>query len=114
MEATFSLIGWMDHLRRLAPIHGVVHVGAGSGILASRFEDWGVPHLVLIDAEDAYAGQLSALTATQPHWSAHAALVSDVEQELDYYVASNPSENGVIPPDRLTGFWKNLQVKGQR
>jgi hypothetical protein len=113
MEATTSLTGWLNHLRSLAPIQGLVLVGAGSGALASRFKEWGVSKLVLVDADEASTGRLSALAASEPGWSVHAALVSEVEQETDYFLASNPNENGLIPPDRLTGFWKNLQVRGQ-
>jgi hypothetical protein len=106
--------GWIDFLRDLFPVVGVVHVGAGSGSVAARYAEWAVPKAILIEAEEALHAKL--MSAAQPHsgWSAHAMLVGESEADTDFFVATNPNESGMLRPDKLTGIWRNLRTCEQR
>jgi FkbM family methyltransferase len=114
MQAINSLTEWLDHLRRLDVPQGVVHVGAGNGASSLGLKEWGVEHLVLIEADDALHGKLLQLASSQPGWSAHAAVLHDADGEADFYLASNPNENGLIAPDALRALWANIQVRDRR
>ena len=112
MSVTLSLQNWVDALRSLAPIAGLVHVGASVG-QAVIYAEWGVPSAVLIEADEGCRDKLAAVAAAHHGWSAHAALLSDREGDLDFYVATNPNENGVVQPERFASLWRNLRTKEQ-
>lgn len=114
MQVTLPLQNWIEHLRCLTPVTGMVHVGAGAGQDAVRYADWGVPSAVLVEAEGSYHDKLAAVASAHPGWSAHTALLSDREEEKNFYLATNPNENGVLPPETLTSLWRNLKTKEQR
>lgn len=114
MQTTLSLQSWLDHLRLLNPVTGVVHVGAGVGRAVDRYMDWGVPSAVLIEADESCHENLTAVAFGHPGWSVHTALLSDQEEEKDFYLASNSNENGILPPECLTSLWRNLKTKEQR
>jgi FkbM family methyltransferase len=96
------------------PIAGIVHVGAGAGLTTSCYADWEVESVVLIEAEEGLHDRLAAIAQKHPRWSAYIALVSDSEEEKDFYLADNPNESGVLAPERLAGFWRNLKTEEQR
>ena len=113
MDTDISMQSWLDHLRRLSPPTGVVHVGAGNGTAARRYADWGVTTALFIEAEEELHDKLNAAIAGRSNWSAHMALVSAKEGTSDYYRASNPNENGVLVPESLSGLWRNLKTCDQ-
>ncbi len=113
MQATPSLQSWLDHLRSLAPVTGLAHVGAGTGQDAARYANWNIPSVVFIEADENCHDKLAAAISGHPGWSIHIALLSDKEQEKDFYLASNPNENGVLPPESLASLWRNLKTKEQ-
>ena len=108
------LQGWLDHLRSIFPIKALVHVGAGNGQRAKRYAEWDVPFALLIEAEEGLYKQLATIAQKQKRWSAHNELISDKECEQTFFLASNPNEHGVIPPENLTCLWRNLKSKEQR
>jgi hypothetical protein len=114
MQATLPMQSWLDYLRYLIPVTGVVHVGAGTGQDAVRYAHWNVPFTVLIEAEESYHDKLSAVASGIPGCTVHTALLSDREEEMDFYLATNPNENGVLPPEILAGLWRNLKTKEHR
>lgn len=114
MQTTLSLQSWLDHLRLLNPVTGVVHVGAGVGQAADRYVGWGVLSAVLIEADESCHDTLAAVASGRPGWSVHTALLSDQVEEKDFYLASNPNENGILPPECLSSLWRNLKTKEQR
>lgn len=114
MQVTPSLQSWLEHLRLLTPITGLVHVGAGTGQAIGHYAEWGVPSAVLIEAEASCHDKLAAAASGHPGWSAHTALLSDQVEERDFYLASNPNENSILPPEGLTSLWRNLKTKEQR
>lgn len=114
MQTSFFLQGWLDHLRLLTPVTGVVHVGAGTGREAERYADWGVHSAVLIEADESCHDKLATVAFGRLGWSTHTALLSDREEEKDFYLASNPNENSVLAPESLASLWRNLKAKEQR
>jgi hypothetical protein len=114
MNKKLSLQSWLDHLRWIAPMTGVVHVGAGVGAATTRYAEWEIPLVVLVEADERHHDKLNAAVQGRAGWSAHVALVSDTEGGKDFYVASNPNESGVLSPERLSGIWPNLKAKEQR
>ncbi len=111
MLSNKSLHGWMDHLRVIYPIEALVHVGAGNGYIVSSYAEWGISCALLIEAEEALYKQLASAVEKQPGWIAHNALISDQVGDKTFFLASNPNENGVIPPENLSNLWRNLKTK---
>jgi hypothetical protein len=114
MQVINSMARWLDHLRSLDMVQGVVHVGPGNGTSSLCFKEWGVERLVLIEADEALHSKLLQLTLGQAGWSAHAAVLHDEDGEAEFYLASNPNENGLIAPEALRALWANLQVRERR
>jgi DNA repair exonuclease SbcCD ATPase subunit len=114
MYINLSLDVWMDFLQVLVPAEGVVHVGAGSGHAAVRYADWGIDTAIFIEADENFQDKLTATLHGHSGWNMHTALVSDTEEEMDFFVASNPNESGVLRPELFAGFWQNLGTREQR
>ena len=114
MSENLSLQDWMEQGKALLPITGVVHVGAGGIQTVSHYANWGVSTAVLVEAEEDLHSKLAAFAQQHAGWSVQLALLSDHEGEMDFYLASNPRESGVLPPSSLTGLWKNLKTREQR
>ncbi|MBK8384842.1 MAG: hypothetical protein IPL11_03900 [Candidatus Accumulibacter sp.] len=110
MQKSFSFSDWLEHVRYLMPISGVVHVGAGGGMDALQYATWAVPQAVLIEADETLAGRLTAAIEDHPAWSAHTAFISDGDRRATFHIASNPNESGSIKPESLAKFWRNLRT----
>lgn len=114
MQSTLPLQSWLEHLRLLLPLGVAVHVGAGTGKTLSRYEEWDIRSVILIDADEGCYDKLVVVASRHRNWSAHRALLGEREEEIDFHLVSNPNENSVLPPERLAGLWRNLKVKEQR
>jgi hypothetical protein len=114
MQMTFSFQNWIEHIRHLMPISGIVHVGAGVGRETVHYADWLVSSAVFIEADEAYAEKLAAVLHGHSGWTSHITLISDSEGEKDFYLATNPSESGVLKPENLSRFWRNLKTRESR
>lgn len=114
IQMTSSFENWLDCLRQLIPINGVVHVGAGVGGAALLYADWAVPAAVFVEANETLATRLSAVISGRSGWTSHTALLSDRDGEADFYLATNPSESGLLPPESLSRFWRNLKTREAR
>ncbi|MCB1944109.1 MAG: hypothetical protein KDI53_19015, partial [Candidatus Accumulibacter sp.] len=114
MHTTFSFSDWLEHVRCLLPISGVVHVGAGGGLDSLRYANWNVAQAVLIEADEMLADRLVETVKEHPSWSAHSAFISDGDGEATFYVASNANESGALKPETLTRFWRNLRTIEER
>jgi hypothetical protein len=104
-------------LRKLAPPHAILHIGAGSGIgEMGQWRQWDVPHALIVDAEARRLDWAEALCAKQPGWHTQSAVLTDSAVEIDYHQASNPEEDGLLPPEQLAPLWPNLRTteKGLR
>ena len=114
MQITFTFQGWIEHIRHLLPISGIVHVGAGVGRDSVQYASWSVPSVMFIEADETHAEKLAAALHGHPGWTSHIALMSDSEGEKDFYMATNPGESGVLRPENLSRFWRNLKTKELR
>lgn len=114
MQKTFSFPDWLDYLRRLMPISGLVHVGAGAGMDSVRYAKWSVPRAALIEADDALANKLAVAIKDYPTWSSHAAFLGDKEGESTFYLASHANESGALKPEDLGRIWRNLRTVEER
>lgn len=114
MHDTLTLQSWLDHLRTLYPVKGLVHVGAGSGHTADRYAEWDVPSAVFIEAEEMLHEKFVASINGRRGWSVHHALLSSEAGPRTFYLASNPSESGLVSPDDLTFLWRNLKTEEKR
>lgn len=114
MHNTLTLQSWLDHLRALYPVKGLVHVGAGSGHAADRYAEWDIPSAVFIEAEEKLHEKLVASVNGRRGWSVHRALLSSEAGPRTFYLASNPKESGLVSPDDLTFLWRNLKTEEER
>ena len=114
MQKTFSFPDWLDYLRRLMPISGLVHVGAGAGMDSVRYAKWSVPRAALIEADDALANKLAVAIKDYPTWSSHTAFLGDKEGESTFYLASHANESGALKPEDLGRIWRNLRTVEER
>ena len=114
MQKIMVLQNWFNQLRRLYPITGVVHVGAGSGFVLARYVEWGVSNGALIEAEESLQSKLELKMQGLPGWKSYCALASDSDDVKSYYLATNPNENGVLQPESLAHLWRNLRTRDRR
>jgi hypothetical protein len=114
MRTNLSLEGWLDHLRVLEPVLGVVHVGAGIGRAADRYADWGVDTAIFVEANEDFYDKLVATLRGHDNWTVHTTLVSNRAVDMDFFVASNPNESGVLRPEVFAGLWRNLKTRERR
>lgn len=102
----------LQALRALYPPQCVVHVGIGQGIgELVEWRNWAdLPAAVLIDSDD-----------TRLHWARHGVpntwrvlhttLAATAGKHV-YYRASNPQEDGLVPPEQLKPWWPQLTTLG--
>ena len=105
---------WLDHLRILYPIRGVLHVGAGTGASACLYEEWGVSKVAYIEADKSRLARLTDAIKNHAGWTAHGELLSDRSCETIFYRASNLNESGMLVPEELSPLWRNLKSLEQQ
>jgi hypothetical protein len=104
---------WLDRVRDLYPTDGIIIVGAGGGADAIMYAGTDCSDAVLIDANEINASKLSDFAGSHKGWSIHSAVVLDESREVDFHIASNPSESSVLSPTTLVPLWRNLAVRQQ-
>ncbi|TNC97321.1 MAG: hypothetical protein FD118_4113, partial [Rhodocyclaceae bacterium] len=98
-------------LQKLAPPQTIIHIGAGTGNgEMHQWQQWAVPHAVIIDTDPVRLEWTKPLIAENPGWHILSAVLADAEGETDYYRATNPEEDGLIPAERLSALWPNLHT----
>jgi hypothetical protein len=94
-------------LRALLPADCVIHVGAGRGLgEIHAWHDWGIKRAWLIDADQdrmAWANKAQA----SGNWQVFAAVLADKAGPVEFHQASNPTEDGLLPPEQLRAQWAN-------
>lgn len=103
------LNNWLPQLRILMPPQGLVHVGAGNGADLPDYAQWSLNHLVLVEADEQSAKDLTKLAAQHPGWQVQHALVAEAAVRSLFHVASNPRESGLLKADVQRPLWRNLQ-----
>ena len=97
-------------LRKLFPISGLIHIGAGTGSATSVYKEWGIPNALLVEADPHLLSQLKRKTMGIEGWFSLQAVVSDQATQASFYQCNNPHEHGLIEPEKLTTFWRNLKT----
>ena len=97
-------------LRKLFPISGLIHIGAGTGAVTSVYKEWGIPNALLVEADPHLFSQLESKTAGVEGWCSLQAVVSEQATQASFYQSNNPHEHGLIEPEKLTAFWRNLKT----
>ena len=101
-------------LQKLVPPQAIIHIGAGDGYgEMHQWRQWDVSHALIIDANEDRLEWARPLITENSGWHAVSAVLSDNEGEIDYYQASNPEEDGLISPQRLSSLWPNLRTTDQ-
>ena len=101
---------YLEFLRKLHPPQNVVDVGFGQGMgLMHLWRDWDVEKALLIDLAETPPRWIENAVIDHPDWNYVTALVADESQEISCFVASNPSENGLIDPADLSRYWPHLK-----
>jgi hypothetical protein len=104
-----------EFLRLVAPPQVVIHIGAGSGKgELHQWRQWQVPCAVLIEADEARLDWANSSLAENPQWHTACAVLSDVNAEADFFIASNPAEDGLIAAEQLRVLWPNLSTQEQQ
>ena len=93
------------------PPQAIIHIGAGTGIGDMHlWKRWSVQYALIIDADPARLDWVESLAAENPAWQVRAVVLSDGNNEVDYYRASNPDQDGLISPKKLAVLWPNLHT----
>jgi len=114
MQRNNAIELWVEHLNLLAPVQGLIHVGAGGSVANTFYAEWPLKQVLLLEAEESSAAKLSHATQHRSGWVVSNTLISSKLGSCDFYVASNHNESGLIPPELLTPLWKNLKTKEVR
>ncbi len=106
-------------LRAMYPPKTVVHVGWGNGLGdLTQWTGWQVPYSFVIEAEEnkVAACKSQALSLIQDSgqastsWQTIHATLAAQSCDQNYFLASNPSESGLLSPDSLQHAWPHLQT----
>ena len=100
----------LNALKVFVPPQQVIHVGLSQTSQASAWVSWPINEAWLIDADpnalDRFASGLHVDTIRHLHQG----IVADRSGAVNFYVASNPSENGLVDPNQLRMVWSSLAL----
>lgn len=101
----------LQALRALYPPRCVVHVGVGQGTgELAAWRQWpDLPRAVLIDADGT---RIAWARQGQSSWQVLHATVAASAATHPYHRASNPQEDGLLPPELLKPWWPQLTALG--
>lgn len=105
---------WLNALAVVQQPTRFVHIGIGNGNgESSVWTQWSFTKALAIDAEPINADVLN----TNPQFDAvidlRSNVIAETEGRFTYFVASNPSENGLIDPSLLRMVWPSLSLSHQ-
>lgn len=104
-------LSFSDFLRQTFPPTSLVHVGAGMGVgEMHKWRQWQVPRAWIIDADADQLVWAEQLVPANPGWTVCAATLAEADGNVDFFHASNPSESGVVPVDKLNAIWPTLRL----
>ncbi len=104
-----------EFLRLIAPPQAVIHIGAGNGKgELHQWRQWQVPYALLIEADEAKLDWANSSLAENPHWQTATVVLSNENAEADFFIASNPAEDGLIAAEHLRALWPNLTTQAQQ
>ncbi|WP_207226405.1 hypothetical protein, partial [Corticibacter populi] len=114
-----NIPSWLEHLKLLMPPQGALLVGAGTGNdnWIRLFRQWPQLHVTLVEADARQFARLQqsvGLLAHEGNWQLIHGVVAPQHEDTVFYLASNASESGLLPPEALRPFWANLHTQEQQ
>jgi hypothetical protein len=106
-------LDWPQRLALIAPPEGLACVGFGGEAGTASLLAAQVSRAVLIEAQPDMVRRALGLLADRPAWQVREAVLSDMNAEGVFYLASNPVESSLLAPESLTGLWKNIRSRKQ-
>lgn len=102
-------------LQSLFPPQAVILVGVSRS--QPHLFDWPsvrADNILLVDAApEALANTRQSLPKTTA-WQMRSAVLADHAGEAGFFTASNPGEDGLVPPQQLAELWPNLRTTAER
>lgn len=97
-------------LQNILPPNTIICVGAGEYL--GEIYKWNTSELATVIAINADKIQFPDANTRQHKYVLHEfqLVVAAIEEEAEYFIASNPDENGLISPDILCSIWPNLRT----
>ena len=95
----------------MLPAQGLLHIGAGLPSPGAWYQQWGLPTIDWIDANEQRHHLLAKHAlhhAGEGHRQSHHALLGAACAQAQYYVLSNLQESGLIDAAALTALWPNI------
>ena len=110
MKSTNQHHSWLACMWHLYPPRALAHIGAGHGPSVIPYVDWGVEHVLLVDADSNACHQLAKNYSTRRNWQVKEALIAPGGEMPAFHVANSPAESGLLYPEHLREFWPNLRT----
>ena len=96
-------------LRHTLPPQAIIHIGAGRGQGdLHTWQNWEPEHALCIDADNDNIRHIQEKIAAHGGQTCCALLAGQAGERI-YHNASNPDENGLLPPLQLKPLWPNLR-----
>ena len=109
-----TALSYPELLCIIFPPQAVIHIGAGIGNGEMHlWRQWQVPAALILDADEARLDWATKAAEENPAWQIRCAVLAQTDGEVDYYHASNPAEDGLIPSEKLAVLWPNLRTSKQ-
>jgi len=109
-----SLGVWLKALAVVQRPTRFVHIGIGDGKgESSVWTNWSLTKALAIDAEPITIEVLNVNSQSEALIDVQSQVISDTEGRVSYFIASNPSENGLIDPGLLRMVWPSLTLSHQ-
>ncbi|GAB3479700.1 coiled-coil domain-containing protein [Azotobacter salinestris] len=67
-------------------------------------------HVLLVDAHPEALANTRQKIATTSAWQMRHAVLADSKRQARFFCASNPGEDGLVPPQKLAELWPNLRA----
>lgn len=113
-STTQSLGVWLNALAVVQRPMRIVHVGIGDAVSESSvWTSWSFTKALVIDAEPITSNVINANARPDAVIDVQSHVLADTEGTVDYFVASNPTENGLIDPSLLRMVWPSLTLSHQ-
>ena len=109
-------IQWLTQLAILFPIKQALLLGTERGACdwISWLQQQAIPRINLIEADTEAAGSLKTETGNRSGWETHYDLIAEQTGSATFYHTNLSSENGLIPPQKLTAIWPNIETIQQQ
>lgn len=102
---------WLKHLHALYPPKNVTVVGSAMSVWPELLDKLAIKNVLLIDADSQKFKSLQELLARNENWRVVEYLLGEREETANYYLLSNPSENGLVKPEWIKALWPNITAR---